>query len=85
MLHAIVYRAFMTNLERLRELSACDASLRDLDRYLWLTGQYRDWRKKREEAQLNSELRSLFEDNRPRVQADLKVLLGQNGPPSTAV
>ncbi len=40
------YRAFMANLERVRELSNIDASLRDLDRYMWLVGQYRDWLKK---------------------------------------
>ncbi len=69
------YRAFMTNLQRLRELSDRDASLRDLDRYLWLTGQYRDWLKRGDEAQLNSELRSLFEDDDPEAQADLRALL----------
>jgi len=67
----------MTNLERLRERSGCEASLRDLDGYLWLAGQYRDWRNKGDDAQLNAELRSLFEDDDPQTQADLKVLAGE--------
>jgi hypothetical protein len=70
------YRAFITNLERLREASGLTATLRGLDRYLWLTGQYREWLEKGGEATLNSELRSLFEDDNDEVQR----LLGQLWP-----
>jgi len=64
------YRAFMANLERVRELSNIDASLRDLDRYMWLVGQYRDWLKKGDEAITNGELRGLFEDATVEVGRD---------------
>jgi hypothetical protein len=69
------YRAFMANLGRLRDLSGLTASLRDLDRYLWLAGQYRDWLRKGEDARTNSELRSLFEHPSPQEQTDLATLL----------
>lgn len=62
------YRAFITNLECLREASGLSATLRDLDRYLWLTGQYRELLDKGEGARLNSELRSLFEEDDPEIQ-----------------
>ena len=62
------------NLNRLREISGLSATLRDLDRYLWLTGQYRKWLKKGNEAQLNSELRSLFKDNDTEVRQLLGTL-----------
>ncbi len=69
------YRAFMANLERVRELSTIEASLRDLDRYMWLVGQYRDWLKKGDEAITNGELRGLFESEEAEAQADLRLLL----------
>jgi hypothetical protein len=68
------YRAFITNLNRLQELSGLSVTLRDLDRYLWLTGQYREWLKKGDKAQLNSELRSLFEDGNTAVRQLLAIL-----------
>jgi hypothetical protein len=73
------YKAFMRNLQRARELSDVDASLRDLDRYMWLAGQFRDWLKKGEEARTNAELRELFEDEAAEVQADLRLLVQFGG------
>lgn len=70
------YRAFIANLERLREASGLSVTLRDLDRYLWLTGQYREWLDRGGEATLNGELRSLFEDDDREVQR----LLGELWP-----
>lgn len=70
------YAAFKANIDRLRELSGIDVTYRELDRYLWLGGQYRDWLKNGEEAQINSELRSLFEDPSPEQKAELDMLVG---------
>ncbi|CAN5628010.1 hypothetical protein BH09ACT8_BH09ACT8_61520 [soil metagenome] len=39
---------------------------RGLDRYLWMIGQYRDWTK-RPSAQINSELRGVFEADPPEL------------------
>jgi len=49
-------------------------TLRDLDRYMWLAGQYRAWLKKRDDAQTNSELQSMFMDNAPEIQRLLNIL-----------
>ncbi len=40
-------------MNKLREESGSSATLRDLDRYMWLAGQYRVWLKKRAKAQIN--------------------------------
>jgi hypothetical protein len=71
------YRAFVRNIERLRELSGLTCSLRDMDRYLWLTGQYREWLRDPDEATTNSELRSLFDVPAEETQADLRLVLPQ--------
>ena len=68
------YRAFRKNLEWLQQLSGLSVSLRDMDRYLWLAGQYRAWLKRGDDAQTNSELRSLFENESPEVQRDIEAL-----------
>lgn len=69
------YRAFKANIDRLRKLSRIDASYRELDRYLWLVGQYRDWLENGEDAQINTELRELFEDPCPEAADALGVLV----------
>jgi len=74
------YRAFKQNLLKLRELSGVTASLRELDQYLWLAGQYREWRKRTEDARINGELRGLFEKPpTDGAREDLRVLLGPDG------
>jgi hypothetical protein len=50
-------------------------SLRDMDRYLWLTGQYRGWLRNADEAMANSELRSLFEYTSEETQEELRAVL----------
>ena len=72
------YRAFLKNIEKLRALSGLSSSLRDMDRYLWLTGQYREWLRSPDDAVTNSELRSLFQDNSAAMQDDLRTLLPQS-------
>lgn len=69
------YRAFKTNIDRLRERCGFELTYRELDRYLWLAGQYRERRSKGESAQINTELRTLFEDPSRDVQTDLAALL----------
>jgi hypothetical protein len=70
------YQAFVENLDRLRKLSGLRASYRGLDRYLWLAGQYRRWRAKPKQAQVNTELRTVFESPpSPVAQEDLDILM----------
>lgn len=68
------YRDFITNLNRLRQASALWGTLRDLDRYLWLAGQYRGFLRKGKRAQLNSELKALFKADDPELQRLLQQL-----------
>lgn len=69
------YRAFKANIDRLRELSGLSVSYRELDRYLWLTGQYHEWLDKGDKAQINSDVRELFEDSSPDIQGALQTLV----------
>lgn len=69
------YLAYVDNLDRLAERSGLTWVGRELDRYLWLAGQYRAWRKN-PRAQINTELAQLFE--RPpdeAAQIELATLL----------
>ncbi len=71
------YRAFKQNLEQLRELSGVSASLREMDQYLWLAGQHREWLKNGDDARINGELRGLFDDPpSPDARGDLAMLVG---------
>lgn len=68
------YRTFIVNLNHLRKIFGLTATLRDLDCYMWLAGQYREWLRKHDKAQINSELRSIFEDKDPEVRQLLAIL-----------
>jgi len=68
------YRRFVVNLNKLRDKSGLSATLRDLDRYMWLAGQYREWLKKGNKAILNKELRLLFEDQNQEIRQLLSIL-----------
>lgn len=54
------YQSYCEMYERLKVLAGLDVSNRELDRYLWLSCQYRLWRRNRE-ALINSEARAVFE------------------------
>ena len=56
-----LYQAYVTNLGRLRERSGLSWIGRELDRYLWLAGQYRTWVKNRN-APINTELAHMFKE-----------------------
>jgi hypothetical protein len=73
------YRAFLTNLYALRKRDQIVCTSRELDRYLWIAGQYRWWKRKGAAAGTNTELRKrLFERGAtdPAVEADLDELAG---------
>jgi hypothetical protein len=75
-------RAFVSSIEKLRQRNALSVSLRELDRYLWLSGQYREWLEKRDEAKTNTEARELFEHPTEQVKRDLHALIGSRGGPA---
>ena len=72
------YHAYITNLRRLAEITHHKGSSRDLDHYLWITGQYMKYdeeRKRGKEARINAELKELFETPSAEDAADLHALL----------
>lgn len=71
------YAAFAANFRRLMgEAAGWRGSSRALDRYLWVAGLYREWRKN-PEAPINAEARRLFESPPPTVECDLATLLDE--------
>jgi len=71
------YRVFINSVERLRGESGLSVSLRDMDRYMWLAGQYRQWQKHGDEFPTNGELRTLFSSPDPEIKQELSALLGE--------
>jgi hypothetical protein len=67
------YMAFVENLRRLREAAELNVKSRELDRYLWLAGQYRQWRKN-PKSQINSELVAFFAHPSGESEEDLHML-----------
>jgi hypothetical protein len=70
------YAAFVGNFHEVQRLSGFAGSNRELDRYLWLAGEYAAW-KKNPSARINSELADLFAQRSPEVMPLLGVLLPQ--------
>jgi len=72
------YIAFVENLSALRRLAGLAATNRELDRYLWIAGAYRIYRKRRDaqrKAEINVELERLFTDPSEAVRVDLNCLV----------
>ena len=68
------YLAFYVNYEELKAKIEHKGSNRDLDRYLWLCGEYLAW-KKDGDAEINMELRSVFENPDQETAVDLQILM----------
>jgi hypothetical protein len=67
------YRAFCENFEKLRELAMLKCTTKELDQYLWLTGMYVRWQKKKKNPRVNEELRGLYQQQPP--VAEFKAML----------
>jgi hypothetical protein len=67
------YGAFVHTFQQLKRWSGFPGSNRQLDRYLWLAGEYSSWKKKRKVA-INAELAALFAHASGDVAAFLDVL-----------
>ncbi len=79
------YRTFADGARVLRD-AAGPCTVRELDRYLWLSGMYRAWqasedREGRKKLRLSEEVRALFENPVPAVKSALQQLLGQTPEP----
>jgi hypothetical protein len=67
------YKAFIENLNRLKQYAQLSCTARELDHYLWLAGLYRVWQGNQEQRMdedtskkprrhINTEIAELFED-----------------------
>ena len=65
------YRAFVEDIRELQEVAEMSCSLRKLDYYLWLAGNFRKWRAK---GDIGAEVRGLFESTAPEVRAHIEAL-----------
>jgi len=71
------YTVFCANLKRLRSEAGVTCTLRELDRYLWITGMYMKWLRERykPKPQVNVELREVIESPSEAARAELFALL----------
>lgn len=78
------YRAFVGYVYALRDTCVPTCSLRELDRYLWLSGMYRKGRGKDVQAMKNlglgQDVRDLFTSQDPEIKHELARLLGEASP-----
>lgn len=70
---ATPYVAFVRNFEELKRLSGFTGNNRELDRYLWLAGEYAAWKKKRT-ATINAEVATMFENSSGEARSLLNSL-----------
>lgn len=68
------YLEFVTNFRRLRAMAGLKGPKRELDRYLWLAGRYRQWLKN-PSTRVNAELGSLFRSTDEQVCSELRALV----------
>lgn len=68
------YRVFSEYVFSLREQSDVSCSIRELDRYLWLSGMLRAWVGDRTVG-ISREVRSVFESESANVQKDVQLLI----------
>lgn len=69
------YSAFERNFRELKDRAGVDYSTRELDRYLWLAGQYREWRT-RPNVSISVEVANLFATPPRELVVELQRLMG---------
>jgi len=68
------YLEFVTNFRRLRAMAGLKGPKRELDRYLWLAGRYRQWLKN-PSTRVNAELGALFRSSDEQARTELRALV----------
>lgn len=81
--HPYRYRDYVTDLALLRDGSGLVVRTRELDRYLWLAGEYRAYLRGRRD--INTEVKALFGDASQAVRSQLAVLAPYIGLGSAAM
>jgi hypothetical protein len=71
-----VYRAFTLNFNTLKALLQFDCTTRELDKYLWLAGVYRKWRKNPQNSKINVDAHRLFVNASGETTRDLEIMMG---------
>lgn len=72
------YEKFYQDFHLLKILAEIECTNRELDRYLWLRGQFCEWRKNREE--IRGEVAALFISPQKEIQEELNDLEGYEPP-----
>jgi hypothetical protein len=77
------YRDLAEHVYALREASSLFCTIREMDRYLWLSGMYRAWlgAEDRGKLGLSGEVAKLFESQGAGTRLQLAELLGEVAPP----
>lgn len=75
------YRDFAGHVYALREASGLGCTIREMDRYLWMSAMYRAWVGTEDRAKLglSGEVRGLFESEAAVVKHALRSLGGEDG------
>jgi hypothetical protein len=68
------YKAFVENINRLKERAHLSCTSKKLDRYLWLAGLYQTWLRN-PASQINAEVAQLFRSQSSEVATELTILL----------
>lgn len=73
------YRDFAEHVYALREASGLDCGIREMDRYLWMSGMYRAWLAAEERSRLglSGEVAALFGSRDASIRDALTTLLGE--------
>jgi hypothetical protein len=69
------YKAYVEDFNKVMRLAKWTGSARQLDHYLWISGQYRAWRKNKN-VRINTELRKLFESKQGNARKRLLTMIG---------
>jgi hypothetical protein len=80
------YLTYVADVNRLRDWAGLSCSYRELDRYLWLRGQWEQWRKPPLKSRgvgsgVNPEVRDLFSSDCPQTKGLLAEAFGSTGVP----
>lgn len=71
-----IYRAFTLNFNTLKARLQFDCTTRELDKYLWLSGVYRQWRNNPENPKINVDAHRLFVNASEETKRDLEIIMG---------
>jgi hypothetical protein len=71
------YRGFVENIHRLKSYAHLSCTTKELDRYLWLAGVYREWRRN-SASQINAEVARMFNSPSLETATELAILSSCN-------